>query len=246
MSFVIAFAPFVRIDLVTSDGADAPFDLTPTVRTVDLMRNHEIIFRPDSRGLTLYAKSNPSVLPALVAPIAERVRFSFAMTLTDATFFRRYLPDFANGAAQILLDNLDAAGAIQTAGALTAGASVDVADLVVGGPADFPVRLDVSGGAPAIVEARDRFSANVVASTGIVADPGQSEVLTSLDLSAAPGSAWRMVAPAPANLDRLIYADDEVSDRGAAGVIDIYWQQAQDAVPAGTGAQFTAAFQTRP
>ncbi|MCG6901994.1 MAG: hypothetical protein LJE68_04860 [Rhodobacter sp.] len=246
MSFVIAFTPFVRIEVSTSDGAVAPFVLAPTERTRTVMKNHEIISRENADGLSLYAKSNPAVVPALLAPIAARTRFSFAMRLTDAGFFDRYFPDSANGTTQILLDNLDGAGAIQTAGALTTGAAVDVPDLVAAGPESYPVRLDVSGGAPPVLEAQDRFTAAVVGSTLIVAEPGQPEVVTSLDLSQAPDAALRLVAAAPANLDQPIYADDEISDTGAAGVIDIYWDQPQSAVPAGTGAIFTAQFLRRP
>ena len=246
MSFVIAFTPFVRIDLSTDDGGDVPFMLVPTTRTEAVMKNHEIVSRRSANSLSLYAKSNPAVAPALLAPIAARTRFSFAMILTDATFFGRYLPDMPSGTVQILLDNLDGAGAIQTSGALTTGAAVDVADLVAAGPQTYPVRLDVSGGAPAVIEAQNRFTAAVVGFTEITADPGQLEVEIVLDLSAAPDAAVRLVAPAPANLNRLIYADDDVSDTGAAGVIDLYWDQPQSAVPAGTGAVFTAEFQRRP
>lgn len=95
MSFVIAFTPFVRIDLSTDDGGDVPFMLVPTTRTEAVMKNHEIVSHGSANSLSLYAKSNPAVAPALLAPIAARTRFSFAMILTDATFFRALSTGYA-------------------------------------------------------------------------------------------------------------------------------------------------------
>lgn len=247
MSFVVAFAPFLR--LAVSDDAARPvdaFSFVPTARTRKVMADHEIVFRGEPSGFALYYKSNPAVAPALLTPILARTRFSFAMMSSEADFFDRHFPDFAGGAAQILLDNLDGGGGVATAGPLSVGATVEAADLVPIGPAAYPVRLDVSGGAPAVVEARDRFAGTVVASTDIVAEPGALELVTAVDLSRAADAAVRLVAPAPASLDRLIYADDEIADAGAVGAVDLYWEQPQDAVPAGTGAVYAAVFRRRP
>ena len=245
MSFVIAVTPFLRVELSTDDAANVPFGLTPTRTTQELMANHGIVYRPTANGLALYAKSNPAVNPALLRPISSRSRFSFAMSLTDAGFFQRYHPDFADSTAQILLDNLDGVGAIQPAGVLSAGPTIEVADLTAVGPTIYAVRLGVSGGAPPVIEAQNRFTGAVVGTTDLVLEAGQTELETFVDLTTAPDAAVQLVAAAPVNLDRSVYADSEISDSGAAGVLDLYWDQPQDAVPAGSGAVYTAQFRRR-
>jgi hypothetical protein len=247
MSFVIAFAPFLRVEIDDDAGAPvAAFTFAPTARTRKAMADHAILFRTEASGFTLYYKTNPTAVPPLLAPIAARTRFSFAMTLTEPGFFDRYHPASGGANSQILLDNLDAAGAIATAGTLSEGATVEAADLIAAGPTRYPLRLDVSGGAPTVVEAQDRFTNAVVGSTDIVVEPTVAEIFTSVDTTGATDAALRLVAPAPSTLDRLIYADDAIADGGAIGVIDLYWNQPQDAVPAGTGAVFTATFRRRP
>ncbi|QIE56029.1 hypothetical protein G5B40_11545 [Pikeienuella piscinae] len=246
MSFVIAFDRFMRVRV--SDDGGAPVEglaFAPTARTREVMANHEILHRPSSDGFSLYYKSRPGVTPPLRAPITSRVRFSFGIHVTTPGFFARHHPDFGAGGAQILLDNLTPAGAVTASGALSAGATVEAADLTALGPRAYPVRLDISGGAPGVIEARDQFSTVVAASTIIDPPPGATEIFATVDLSNAQDAAFRLVAPAPAALDRPIYADDELADSGPVGVVDLYWEQPQSAVPTGTGAEYAIVFRLR-
>ncbi len=250
MSFIIAFDPFVRLDVVddSANGGERleAFTFEPTKRTRQVMADYSIVFREGVNGFSLYYKSNLAISPPLLTPILARTRFSFKMTLTEGGFFDRFHPDFGGGKTQILLDNLDAAGAATSTGQLSVGATVETDDLIAMGPTNYPVRLDVSGGVPAVVEAQNRFDGTVVATTNITIEPSNLEVVTSLKIDADADAALRLVAPAPSTLDRLIYADDEIADSNAVGAVDFYWDQSQDTVPAGTGATFTAVFRRRP
>lgn len=247
MSFVIAALPFMRVAFEDDAGGPvAAFRAEPSARARLTMKNHSIIFRGAPSGFALHYLANPLAAPPPVAEISGRTRFSFALRLAEPDFFERFHPDGTGGAAHLLLDNLDAAGAIQTSGALSAGVTVEAADLVEIGPNPYPVVIDFAGGAPPQVEARDRFSNAILSTTPVVAEPGalSSTVLLAIPPDADP--ATRITAPAPSALDRLVYADDEPTASGAVGVIDLYWDQSQTAAPADTGAEFTAAFRPRP
>lgn len=247
MSFVIAFNRFLQVTLEDADGEPVnAFEIRPTARTRRLLADHRIVFKPGVSGLTLYAISNPAASPAVIAPISARTRFSFTMRLIEAGFFERFHPDFGSGGGQILLDNLDAAGAIQTGGLLTNGATVEAVDTVAVGPNPFPLRLDVSGGAPAAVELQDRFSAAVVGTAAIDVDPGAVETIALIGAPDGTDAALRAVSPAPAPLNRLVYVDEAIAQSNVVGVIDLYWDQSQSNVPADTGAIFSAVFRPRP
>lgn len=252
MSFVIAVDRFLSVAL--NDDAGAPvtaFALQPTARTSRLMGDYGIVFRRITGGLALYYKTNPVVTPALVSPISNQVRFSFFMTAAGPAPDKLYQGLSGAGGAQILLDNLDGAGAILPAGLMTQGAEVGAGEHVFAGPSVYPVQVDLSGGIPAQVEARNRFTNAVAAQTPIqdlVAEPpvapppGATEVFATVDVPAGGEAALRLVTPAPGTLNRLIYADDEIAGGQALGIIDLYWSGPQSAVPAGSGIEYEAVF----
>lgn len=253
MSFVIAVSRFLSVVLRDDAGADVTaFEIEPTPRTHRLMADYGILFRPVTGGMALYFKTNPDVSPALVSPITGPVRFSFAMTAKDSDPGRLYQGLSGTGGSHILLDNLDAGGAIRvTSGPITAGAHVGAGEQVFAGSNRYPVRVDLSGGVPDVIEARDRFT-NAVAATTAVNDPGAeppvapppgaTQVFTTVGIPARGSAALRLFTPAPGTLDRLIYADEEIAAARAVGVIDLHWTGAQSAVPAGSGIEYEAVF----
>ncbi len=251
MSFVISVSRFLSVALRDETGADVTeFAIAPTTRTRALMSDYGIIFRAVTGGFALYYKTNPSVPQPLVSPISDQVRFSFEMTAAGPAPDKLFQELSGAAGAQVLLDNLDGAGAILPGGVLTAAAEVGAGDHVFAGPKAYPVRVDLGGGIPAQVEARDRFT-DAVAAQAPVEDlaaeppvappPGATEVFTTIDVPEAE-AALRLVTPAPGTLDRLIYADDEIAQGAAVGIIDLFWSGAQSAVPAGTGIEYSAIF----
>lgn len=247
MSFVISATPFMQVDLTEQGGAAVEaFHILPTARTRSVMQDHSIIFRGHSSGFTLYYLANPNAPPPLVSQITTRTRFSFAMRLLESDFFERFHPIFAGGAPQLLLDNLDATGAILPAGPLSAGATVEAVDTLPLGPNPYPAVVDVSGGAPLQVDALERFAATLVGSSEIQPEPTDTSISVPVAIAAIADPAVRLNAAAPSTLDQIVYADTELSDAGAAGVIDLFWDQAQTAVPPNTGALFEVVFRPRP
>ena len=143
------------------------------------------------------------------------------------------------------LDNLDAGGAILTSGPLSSGATVeDVDSLPVGGN-PYPARVDLTGGSPQRVDAKDRFSGATVGFTEFESENAATEAIVPVKVAGFADPAVRLVAAAPSTLDEVVYADDAAADAGAAGVIDLYWDQHQTAVPAMTGAVFDVVFRPR-
>lgn len=255
MSFSIAAERFMSVEL-RNDAGDVidDFAIQPTGRTRGLLQDYGILFRQITGGMALYYTTNPYANPPLVSEIGDQVRFSFALCAASGDPALVYDGLSGAGGSHILLDNLDNAGAIQPAGAITVAAEVGSAEHIFAGPRVYPLQLDLSGGIPNVIEAQERFSANVAASTPVndpaaeppvVPPPGADAIFVKVDIPEARAGALRLVTPAPGTLNRLIYADDEIAASRAIGILDLYWAGPQTAAPANTGISYTAAFQRR-
>lgn len=248
MSRVTGWRRFIEVRLEDDGGHPVQaFDLRATAETRARLGRHRVLARPRRDGVALYYQVNPQSVPALLGPITARQRFSFTLRLREPDFFSDHFPDLtAASGAGLQLDNLDAAGAILPDGApLSAGAQVAAADGVQIGRRLFAVDLDLTASTPTAVEARDIASAAVVQSAPVIAPSGASAASIALDLSASPDVLFRIAEVPPGPLDRRGYADDAVATVAAAGVIDLYWETAQDAVPAPAGVVYRAVFQRR-
>lgn len=248
MSRVIAYRRFIEVRL--EDDAGQPvsaFDIRPTAETRRRLSQHRLLARPQRDGLALYYQANPQSVPPLLGAITARRRFTFTLHLQEPDFFTWHHPDLsAATGAGLQLDNLDGSGAVLPDGApLSAGAAVAVADAVDIGRRNFAVLVDLTASSPAAVEARDAVSNALVKSAAIAAPTGAAAASVALDLSASADVLFRVAEVPPGPLDRRAYADDGVASAGAAGVIDLYWETAQDAVPDPAGVVYRAVFQRR-
>lgn len=248
MSRVIAWRRFIEVRL--EDDAGRPveaFRTQPTPETRERLSLHRLLARPRRDGIALYYRVNPEASPELLGEIAARVRFSFTLRLREPDFFARYRPDLtAATGASVELDNLDAAGAVLPDGsALSAGALVDTADAAEIARRAFPVRLDLAASSPTSVEASDPVSAAVVVSAPVVVPAGAAAASVELDLTETDGALFRVAEVPPGPVDRRVYADDSVAASGAAGVLDLYWEAAQTAVPTPAGVVYRAVFERR-
>ncbi|WP_299484194.1 hypothetical protein [uncultured Roseibium sp.] len=246
MSFVRQYRRFLRVRF-EDDGGDAvdAFDVRPTTHTRRVMADHSLAFRPGTAGFSIYSRNNPDAADPLIGPISDRTRLSFGLRITDPQFYDRYHPDLTPARRQILLENLGSTGAIQASGALSAIATVGQSELVQSGPAsDFPVAIDLTAGSPDRLHVRDRFDNTLLAEQRFTAPPGTVFRLGA-DLSSLQHPAVRLTTPVAGALDQIVYADDEISSSGAGMILDLWWEQRQDAVPSPNGALFTASFRAR-
>lgn len=264
MSRIIAYRPFIEVRLENDDHEpiDA-FEVRATPETRERLSRYRLLARPRQDGAALYYRYNPASSPELFGEITTRERFSFTLHLRRPDFFQRHLPDLTEATGPgIHLDNLDPAGAILPHDALlSAGTRVDTADAVEIGRRLFPVNLDLTASSPASVEARDPISGSVVVaeqwdpisgtlveaplSEEVIAPAGAAAASVALDFTHADGVLFH-VAEVPAGpLDRRTYADDDAASSGATGVIDIYWEAAQNTVPTPDGVVYHAVFERR-
>lgn len=247
MSFVRQYRRFIRVAFEDDTGAPVKeLNCTPTAQTRRILSDHALVLRDAPDGFSIFSVRNPDAADPLIAPITQRIRLSFAVRPLDATFFARYHPDLSEVGRHILLENLDAGGAIRTSGTLSSGATVEQADLVQAGPANgFPVTIDLTAGAPDRLRARDRFDNTQVFEQTFTPPPGPT-LRMNVDLSGLPHPAVRLATPVPGALDQQAYASDEIARAGVPVILDLWWAQRQDSVPAPGGAAFTATFRNRP
>lgn len=248
MSRVIAYRRFIEVRLEDDAGAPvAAFDIRPTAETRQRLSLHRLLARPQRDGLALYYQTNPQSVPPLLGEITARRRFSFTLHQREPDFFTRYHPDLTEATgAGLQLDNLDTTGAVLPDGAaLSAGATVAAADAVDIGRRNFALLVDLSTSSPTVVEARDPVSDTLVKSAAVHAPAGAAAASVALDLSLSSDVLFRVAEVPPGPLDRRAYADDGVASAGAAGVIDLYWETAQSAVPDPAGVVYHAVFQRR-
>ncbi len=248
MSFQRVFRRFLQVSLDDNDGnAVDAFAIAPLPRTIRAMAMYALAWRVRPDGLSLFAQFDPAAAQALIAPINRLVRFSFALRARKRDFFARYHPDSSDTGKTLLLANLDNAGTVRTSGALTAGTTVEQADLVtVGRPGAFPVTLDLSGGTPDRLRVLDRFDGTQIAEHEFAVPASAGNILKrNFDLGRLPRPDVRLRTPVPGTFDLIAYADDEAASRRPAILLDLWWDQTQDAVPPVTGVNFTATFRRR-
>jgi len=245
MSFAAAYHPFMTVRTADDGGgAVTAFRFQPSDDCVRRLGDHRLTFRPRADGFQLYYRTNPLAATALVGAIGARTRFGFEMRIADAGFFNAFHPDLdATTGPQLLLDNLDGAGAVQAGGSLAAAATVeqDDAGRIVRRVHD--VAVDMAAPAPTALTVAERFGGVAEPPIPVPATTAATQ-LVAIDLRKAEGVAFTIAETPPSPPARAIYADDRAAGLGLAGVVDLYWETAQDTVPAG-GLTFDITFRRR-
>jgi hypothetical protein len=239
MSFILSYHRLFKVSLL-EDGANRPlpgFAAASTPRTQTLLQNHRLIFKAREAGFELYYQMNPLAADPLLGRITGRERFSFGLFQSDPGFFNRYEPELTqNSGPQLYLDNLTASGQIQapTRAALSAGNVVQRDDAMKLYPAVFLASVDLSSRSPPTkFTVRDKFDATrVVLETPINGGGGGNQAAVKIDLSDQPAGPYMLETDAPGSSPRTIYVDNDLARARVLGVIDIYWETAQDTAPA--------------
>lgn len=257
MSRVIAWRRFIRVFVEDNTGTPLEaFSFAPTPHTRRMMLRYRLLARAEGSALSLYYRLFPQLTPSLRSAIASRVRFSFTMRLVPQDFFQRHHPDLsATAGASLHLDNLDPSGAILADGAvLTAGATVHGSDAVQIGRRRLPVTVDLAP-PPTDVRAVDALAGTQLIDprptppqpvrVPVQASPDATRFTAVLDIPPTEGPLVRVRQTPAGTVDRRAYADDWVAASGAVGVLDLFWESAQDAVPAGAGQGYRIVFARR-
>lgn len=248
MSFTLTYERLLGLRVEEEGGGPlSAFTFAPDGRTVGALADHQLVFRPRQEGFDLYYRLNPEAPSPLLGAIRTRVRFGFEMRLAESDFFARYEPDLSGDTGpQLYLDNLTAAGAVQPNGtaALSEGPVVQDVDGVKIYPRIFQVQTEMGGGAPPTrLIVREKFDPTVVV-VEVPIVPGGGTVSTWVDLSAHPGGPYTVETDGAGATARTIYVDDELAGRRMTGLVDLYWEDAQDSAPTG-GVAYTIPFRKR-
>lgn len=248
MGFILDYQPFFSLDVKAEGSGDLlpGLDIVPTSACNRRMHDHQLIFRPRQAGFAVYFASNPRAIDPLIGAITHRSRFGFALQLADTGFFSRYAPDpAAMPAPQLYFDNLTASGGIQPVGQqpLSEGAVVDQSDAARIHPHVFLAHSDLAGATPPTrYLINDKFDPAVtVKEVAIKAGGGIALASTRIDLADQSGGPYLITTDAAGALPQTIYLDEALAAQGCLGIVDIYWEARQDAVPAG-GLHYTLTF----
>ncbi len=235
MSFVTTYKPL--FDVAVEDEADGArlrgFTVTPTEACRRALADHQLVERNRESGVQVFYRTNPQAADPLLGRISARTRFTFALTNSAADLFAVYEPDLGpETGPQLYFDNLDAGGAIDSATTLTANGVVATDDAAKIHATVFQVRTDMSGADPPTeLRINDKFDGSLVKQVSLVAGGGD-EVITQVDLSAFAPGVYTLETDAPGATSKTIFIDDTLARLAPLGVVDLYWETAQDTAPA--------------
>jgi hypothetical protein len=230
------------------------FAVSDTLRT---LRNYNLLFRPSSSGFEVYYGSTPLI------PITEKIRFTFGFRYSDNRLFETYgLTKTGNSDTRVYepalcFDNLTAGGSIITeqGASLTAsgpdpGEHVSVEDTGSIYSQTFTLVQAVNGAVPESYILKHRYQPSPEQTVSVNIPDDAKTVQTVIN---SPGSQDDyIIEPGPYTLKtvppdstRNIYLNNELAGRSAQGVVDIYWNTAQNSVAEETGQQYYITFKPK-
>jgi hypothetical protein len=251
MSFLLQYRRLVTVSVEDEAGAALPaFTFAPAPQTRRLLEDHQLTFRPRPAGFEVFYRVNPRSADPLVGRIARRIRLTFPFALGEPDFFERHEPGLSAATGpQLYLDNLTPAGVIQPAAVapLTAGDVTAPADAMKVHPRTFVATAEAGAGAATTFRVRDKFApaaAPPLLEAPIVAVAGATQAAARIDLSARPPGPYTLETDAPGAARRTIYVDDDLAGVPMAGLIDLYWETAQNTAPV-AGVPYVVRFRKR-
>jgi len=214
----------------------------PTERGAREIQRLGLVFKPAIGGFDLFYRACPLEADELLPEISERVRFTFMMLGGRSLSRFDVGPD--GGGPGFYFDNLTARGSIR----LTDDSSLAVRATVGSEDRAYlrPPRFDLYATrtprqrAPTRFVFRPRFGSQP--EQRIDASPGTGrETATRIELPAEP-TAWTLTTGRSRSRGRTVYVDAGLRRAGAIGVVELFWDRRQSAVPRDTGLTYRIAF----
>lgn len=246
MGFVIKYNRFFSVTLGEEGAGDIMegFTFFPTRECQRMMDNHNLVFRSRSAGFEVFYSETPLI------PITESVRFSFGFRIPDAGLFEKYglvredETDTTVYQPGLYFDNLNPDGSIISgspasivASGTDPGETVSSADTYRIYRQTFKVYDEAGGTPPSSYELSHQYNTSLTQTNPVDPDPAAGSLVTtinSIDLNgdyiseSGPYLLEADVQPPP---NRKVYLSEELGQKGAHGVVDIYWENPQDTVP---------------
>lgn len=242
------------------EGLEQPIDgftFFTTSETWRLLRNHNLVFRPTSSGFTIYYCSSDLI------PIKDKVRFTFGFRYSNNSLYKNYgitKPEesdpFVYGPS-LIFDNLSTDGSIINEQGASLAAAGSEPDKSVGAEdtgyifnQTFTLIQSAAGDVPAQYVLKPRYNP-LPEQTIPVNTSGNAQSVQTLINSVDMGSDYlgetglcTLTSDSPSS-SRNIYLHDELKGRSARGVVDIYWNTAQNSVAEDTGQQYYITFKPK-
>ena len=227
-------------------------EFTPTSDCLRLFKNHKILFRPLASGFETYYRLSESSVGAIQSPIDSRQRFSFAISVKDPAFFRLYDVE-GDSQPQFYLDNLTNSGLVSTAvaGHLTKGNVFEDEDLTKVYSTSFSVLTDMTVlDPPAEWRIKKKFTPNdtlqtvpIVNSDGLdMVDVDINDPIKHEAEFISEDGPFLLETNKPNPPVANIYLSRELGRKSINGVLDIYWETAQNDVPDEIGRKYQITF----
>lgn len=262
MGFIIKYNRFFSVAF-EEEGSDEPlegFRVFPTHECRQKLRNFNLVYRPRSFGFEVFYSESPLI------SISERVRFTFGFEISDTGLFKKYglvkedESDTTVFQPGLFFDNLQSDGTILTASPASIVASgsgldqrVSAADTFRIYRQTFKVYDSTAGTVPASYQLSHKYESALQQTVPVKSGSGLETIITtinSVDLEenyigeSGPFLLEADTDPNPPH--RNVYLNNELGQKSARGVIDIYWETAQNTVAdPETGQQYKITFKPK-
>ena len=261
MGFIIKYNRFFSVTFGV-EGSNEPlqgYRVFPDSDCRQVLDNYNLAFRSRTTGFEVFYSESPLI------PIKDRVRFTFGFHIPDAGIFKKYglaKEDDSDATVYqpgLFFDNLQADGSVitSTPASITASGSgmderVTAADTFRIYRQTFKVYDSSDTPLPAHYELSHLYDSTLQQTVPVTAAPGADTVITTInsvdleeDYIGQPGPYLlesNTGSPPPKN----VYLSEELGRKAAKGVIDIYWETAQNTIAdPDTGLQYHVTFKPK-
>lgn len=259
MGFIIQYNRFFSVTMM-ENGPDSPindfrfFAVSDTLRT---LRNHNLLFRASNSGFEVYYCSTPLI------PITGLVRFTIGFRYSNNSLYEKYGLTSSDSSDPLIsepalcFDNLTSGGSIITGQGASLAASgadpgepVSVEDTGHIYSQTFTLVQPADDTIPENYTLKHRYQPAPEQTVPVKVAEGAKTVQTIInsadledDYMSKPGP-YTLKSSSPENT-RNIYLSNELAGRSARGVVDIYWETAQNTVAEDTGQQYYITFKPK-
>ncbi|NBC03297.1 MAG: hypothetical protein GVY20_06285 [Bacteroidetes bacterium] len=246
MGFIIKYNRFFSVSF-EEEGSDDPiegFRVFPTYDCRQKLQNFNLVFKPRPFGFEVFYSESPLI------SINERVRFTFGFDIPDAGLFKKYglvkedETDTTVYQPGLFFDNLQTDGSIITASPasiVSSGSGIDkrvsAADTYRVYSRTFKVYDSTADTVPASYQLSHLYESTLQQIITVNSGSGSDTIITTINSVDLEENYIRESGPylLEANTDptpphRNVYLNDELGQKSAQGVIDIYWETAQNSI----------------
>jgi hypothetical protein len=259
MGFIIQYKRFFSVSFYEEESNEPlnGFSFFATSETQKVLRNYNLVFRPHSSGFLVYYCASPEI------SITERIRFTIGFTFSDTGLFEKFGltktddDDTTVYEPGLCFDNLKPDRSVITTDKASLVASGEGPDERVAAedtrhiyPQTFNLTHSTKVSIPENYILKHQYDSSIEQTVPVAeADDMQTITTTinSIDMGenyiSKPGP-YLLKTTSPAST-RNIYLNNELGKKSARGVIDIFWETAQNTVADETGQQYNITFKPK-